>query len=54
MTERRYISSIVTVLDERWWSDSMECYCNPRNVQDLLADGKSITKDDLDNHSKGQ
>ena len=28
-------------LDERWWSDSMECYCYPRNVQDLLADGKT-------------
>ena len=28
-------------LDERWWSDSMECYCSRRNVQDLLADGKT-------------
>ena len=28
-------------LDERWWSDSMECYCFMRNVQDLLADGKT-------------
>ena len=28
-------------LDERWWSDSMECYCYLRNVQDLLADGKT-------------
>ena len=27
-------------LDEREWSDSMECYCYLRNVQDLLADGK--------------
>ena len=26
-------------LDERWWSDSMECYCYLRNVQDLLVDG---------------
>ena len=28
-------------LDERWWSDSMECCCYLRNVQDLLADGKT-------------
>ena len=28
-------------LDERWWSDSMECYCSLRNVQDLLAYGKT-------------
>ena len=27
-------------LDDRWWSDSMECYCYLRNVRDLLADGK--------------
>ena len=27
--------------DERWWSDSMECCCYLRNVQNLLADGKS-------------
>ena len=25
----------------RWWSDSMECNCYLRNVQDLLADGKT-------------
>ena len=24
-------------LDEKWWADSMECYCYLRNVQDLLA-----------------
>ena len=24
--------------DERWWSDSVECYCYLRNVQDFLAD----------------
>ena len=23
-------------LDEKWWADSMECYCNLRNVQELL------------------
>ena len=28
-------------LDERWWSDSMACYCYLRNVEDLLADGKT-------------
>ena len=28
-------------LDERWWSDSVVCYCYLRNVQDLLADGKT-------------
>ena len=28
-------------LDENWWSDSMECCCCHRNVQDLLADGKT-------------
>ena len=28
--------------EEKWWADSsMECYCNLRNVQDLLADGKT-------------
>ena len=27
-------------LDEKWWTDSMECYCYLRNVQDL-ADGKT-------------
>ena len=28
-------------LDEKWWADSMECCCYPRNVQDLLADGRT-------------
>ena len=27
-------------LDEKWWADSMECYCYLRNIQDLLSDGK--------------
>ena len=26
---------------EKWWADSMECYCNLRNALDLLADGKT-------------
>ena len=28
-------------LDEKWWSDSTECCCYLRNVQDLLAAGKT-------------
>ena len=28
-------------LDEKWWADSMACYCYLRNVQDLLSDGKT-------------
>ena len=28
-------------LDERWWADSMQCYCYLRHVQDLLSDGKT-------------
>ena len=27
--------------DEKWWFDSVECYCCLRDDQDLLADGKS-------------
>ena len=28
-------------LDEKWWADSMECYCHLRSVQDVLAEGKT-------------
>ena len=28
-------------LDEKWWADSMECYCYLRNLQDLLSFGKT-------------
>ena len=28
-------------LNERWWSDSMECCCYLRNAKDLLADRKT-------------
>ena len=28
-------------LDEWWWSDSMECFCFLRNIQDFLGDGKT-------------
>ena len=29
-------------LDEKWWADSMECYCYFRNVQDFQADVKTL------------
>ena len=28
-------------LDEKWWAESIGCYCYLRNVQDLLSDGKT-------------
>ena len=28
-------------LDEKWLSDSMECFSSLRNIQDLLSDGKT-------------
>ena len=28
-------------LDEDWWADSMECYCQLRNIQDRFSDGKT-------------
>ena len=28
-------------LDENWWADSMECYTDLRNIQDLLSDWKT-------------
>ena len=28
-------------LDEKWWADSMDCYCYLRSIQDLLSDGKT-------------
>ena len=31
-------------LDEKWLTESMECFCNLRNVQDLLADGKNFRR----------
>ena len=33
-------------LDEKWWADSMECYANLRNIQDLLSDMEKL-------HTKG-
>ena len=28
-------------LGNEWWADSVECFCNLRNIQDLLSDGKT-------------
>ena len=28
-------------LDEKWWADSIECFCYLRNIRDLLSDGKT-------------
>ena len=36
----RNVCSIVA-MDEIWWSGSMDCYCYLRNVQDLVADGRT-------------
>ena len=30
-----------STVGEKWWAGSLECYCHLRNVQDLLADGKT-------------
>ena len=40
-------------LDERWWSDSMKCYCCPRHLQDTLADGKTPCERRFGETSKG-
>ena len=37
-----------------WWADSMQGYFYLRYIQDLLSDGKTPMKDDLENHSKAQ
>ena len=39
-------------LNESWWTDSMECYTDLRNVTDLLCGGKHHTRDVLGNHVK--
>ena len=41
-------------LDEKWWVNSVECYCYLRSVQDLLAMWKHLTNGDSANHSKDQ
>ena len=30
-------------LGEKWWAGSVECFCNLRNVQDLLTDGENTS-----------
>ena len=40
-------------LDERSWSDSMECFCFLRNVQDLLGDRKTPYERRFGNPFKG-
>ena len=37
-----YCKGQAVIADEKWWADSVECYCYLRNVQDLLADGKTL------------
>ena len=41
-------------IDEKWWADSMECYCYLRNIQDLLSDGKTPYEDGSEHHSAAQ
>ena len=41
-------------LDEKWWADSVECYCNLRNVQDLLANGQTPYERRFGEPFKGQ
>ena len=40
-------------LDEKWWADSMECYCYLRDETPHRT-GKHLTNGDLENHSKDQ
>ena len=32
---------LISGLGEKWWADSVECFCYLRNIQDLLSDGKT-------------
>ena len=46
LLKERYAELISAVLlqsglDEKWWADSMKCFCYLRNIQDLLSDGKT-------------
>ena len=34
--EETFAVLLQSCLDEKWWADSLECYCYVRNVQDLL------------------
>ena len=40
-------------LDEKWWAESMECYCYLRNIQDLLSDGKTLYDRQFEQPFKG-
>ena len=40
--ERTSAGLLQTGMDEKWWAGSVERYCYLRNVQDLLADGKTL------------
>ena len=40
-------------LGEKWWADSMECYCYLRNIQDPLSDGRHPMKGGLEYHLNG-
>ena len=46
--------SLQSGLNDNWRADSVECYCFLRNIQDLLSDGKHLTKGDLEDHSKAR
>ena len=39
-------------LDEKWWPDSMECYCYLRIVQASLSDGKAPCERRFECHFK--
>ena len=41
-------------LNESSWADTLEYYTYLRNITDLLSDGKTHTKDVLENHLKCQ
>ena len=41
-------------LSEKWWADSMECYCYPRNIQDLLSGWKQQMKGGSECHLPDQ
>ena len=41
MKERTCAVLCRSTFDEKWWANSMECYCCVRNVQDYLSDGKT-------------
>ena len=42
-----------SVLDERWWSESMECFCFLRNVQDFLTDWQTPSERRFEQPFKG-